>query len=265
VRYDADNSGMIDESEWLVLISDLIDGTFSPTAGAGSPTKASPGGGSYQPNYGAGDTSTEAQLIAEVQSLRAANGALEARVGILEAQMRQLLGGGPVVGASGYSSNASPSSSRAHTPTEFERPVTNSRPRTPTEFSSRPASASGLPKKEVRRSCPYCGHSWLDKYGKDECPKCLNPLSAAGAVPRAPGEATSNKLSAASAMESESGKCPKGGAHTFRFGKCSKCGKGEGAELADRNAVAPSECPSGGKHVFKFTKCIKCGGIEGKC
>ena len=99
VRYDADNSGMIDESEWLVLISDLIDGTFSPTAGAGSPTKASPGGGSYQPNYGAGDTSTEAQLIAEVQSLRAANGALEARVGILEAQMRQLLGGGPVVGA----------------------------------------------------------------------------------------------------------------------------------------------------------------------
>lgn len=70
-----------------------------------------------------------------------------------------------------------------------------------------------------RRSCPTCGHQWLDKYGKDECPKCLSPLAPSSGAKRAPGESSTYKQSASSAMESESGVCPKGGSHTFKFGK----------------------------------------------
>merc|ERR1712216_324834 len=92
-----------------------------------------------------------------------------------------------------------------------------------------------------KRSCPTCGHSWLDKYGKLECPKCLSPLGGGGTTKRAPGEASTHKASASSAMESASGECPKGGQHTWKFGKCSKCGRGEGAD-----AKAPAgECAKG--------------------
>ena len=109
---------------------------------------------------------------------------------------------------------------------------------------------------ETRRECSTCGHSWLDKHGKDECPKCLTPLSGGGGgAKRAPGEASTHKASAGSAMESESGTCSKGGPHQWKFGKCSKCGIGEGTA-----ASAPAgECSKGGKHVFKFTK-ASCAG-----
>ena len=71
-----------------------------------------------------------------------------------------------------------------------------------------------------RKECGTCGHSWLDKHGKNECPKCLAPLAGGGGAKRAPGESSTYKASAGSAMESESGECPKGGPHTWKFGKC---------------------------------------------
>eukprot|EP00873_Tetraselmis_striata_P033597 jgi/Tetstr1/453861/TSEL_040783.t1 len=82
--------------------------------------------------------------------------------------------------------------------------------------------------KEIRKKCPTCDYGWLDKYGKNECPKCLTPLTGLK-LGRAPGESTANKFwSPSDAFESEFGSCPQGDSHTFKFGKCSKCGKGEG-------------------------------------
>jgi hypothetical protein len=94
--------------------------------------------------------------------------------------------------------------------------------------------------KGVKRQCPGCGHRWLDKHRKDECPKCLCTLS----LPlwrrhrRAPGEVSTFKERPGSAMASESGVCRYGGQHTWRFGRCAKCGKPEGTELEEAHAAA---------------------------
>ena len=86
--------------------------------------------------------------------------------------------------------------------------------------------------------------------------RCLQPLSVTRPS-RVAGEATTFKMAPGSAMESESGNCPKGGAHHWKYGKCTKCGKGEGTEAQSR--LKGGECAMGGKHVSKFGKCIKCG------
>ena len=96
-KYDANKSGLIDESEWFALVSDLVDGTFAaPPAASGSSTSAPPA------------TETE-QLRSEVRGLRFANQALEARVATLETHVRRLLAmsDGSVNGGLSASSSAS--------------------------------------------------------------------------------------------------------------------------------------------------------------
>ena len=103
------------------------------------------------------------------------------------------------------------------------------------------APQSPLKKGERRRQCPTCLHRWLDRNGKDECPRCLQPMSsgwallqaaeqlgAASAQRRVPGETSTIKFRPSSAMESSRGDCKAGGTHLFRFGKCSKCQLEEG-------------------------------------
>jgi hypothetical protein len=103
------------------------------------------------------------------------------------------------------------------------------------------APQSPLKEGEKRRQCPTCLHRWLDRNGKDECPRCLCPMSsgwallkaadalhAASGQQRTPGETSTIKFRPSSAMESSFGSCSKGGKHTFRFGRCNKCGLEEG-------------------------------------
>mmetsp|Transcript_9041 Transcript_9041/g.22751 ORF Transcript_9041/g.22751 Transcript_9041/m.22751 type:complete len:373 (+) Transcript_9041:79-1197(+) len=98
------------------------------------------------------------------------------------------------------------------------------------------------PAQEIRRKCPTCDFAWLDKYRKDECPKCLCKLSTAfkDQERRQPGEVSTYKYSPSEAFQSESGKCKKGGHHQWKFGKCLKCDAAEGYE---RHTKEPPPLP----------------------
>lgn len=238
--YDQDGNNELDETEFVKLVSELIDGSAKLPTGSPALAAANASGGS-------GDDSP---LAAENAKLKAANKKLAARVQLLESQLKNAgitpypepkAAPPPVADAGSSASRAAAAAARAGT-------------------------KPGNPGKEVKRKCPTCLHTWIDKYFKAECPKCLSPLPTDGSlgalrVMRAPGEsAPILQRQASSAMESEGGECGKGGAHTFRFGKCSKCGIGEGAFATSR--MKGGECPKGGKHVFKFEVCVKCGGKE---
>ena len=104
---------------------------------------------------------------------------------------------------------------------------------------------SDLRMPHSRAGVPLCWRaSRVDKYGKPECPKCLSPLK-----PIIPREDTRTKAQQ-DAMQSESGACSKGGAHLWRFGKCAKCGKGEGIE--NRESSPSFIRNKSGKHSANF-------------
>ena len=102
---------------------------------------------------------------------------------------------------------------------DFKEPdLTDERRRAGT---SKRSGGSGTRKLSTRKECPRCAHRWLDKWDKDECPRCLAQLSAPqwkAKTPQTPG----------SAIASYSGTCPRGGPHAWRLGRCRQCGQDEG-------------------------------------
>lgn len=143
------------------------------------------------------------------------------------------------------------------------------------------------PKRDERTKveCPFCLYKCVPQWLNDRahCLKCQAVLKVQDTVhgadvggpspmcgPLQPGEASTFKHAAGSAMEARGGKCAQSpdGVHLFRFGKCEWCDKAEGKMMKGAGAaVNPGQkggagCASGGKCMFKFAKCSKCGRRE---
>jgi len=137
----------------------------------------------------------------------------------------------------------------------------------------------------VKMECLVCGYKSVPQWLNDRahCLKCDAVVKTRASMHqreapaqelkerRSPGEASTHKQAASSAMESTSGTCDKSpdGVHHWKYGKCSYCQKPEG-KLLDKgggvtaNPGAVNEgCAKGGKCMFKFAKCTKCGRAEG--
>jgi DNA-directed RNA polymerase subunit RPC12/RpoP len=122
---------------------------------------------------------------------------------------------------------------------------------------------------KVSFQCRVCGFKLTREkadLGKD-CPKCFQPRPYVPPTTQAAAQSKAASLAPSSAMESSSGSCPKGGAHSWKFGKCSACGKPEGKLVKTAGAFANPGGAAGcaknpsGKCQNMFGKCKHCGRV----
>ena len=157
--YDPDGSGEIDEATWIGLVSDLVNGMFDVDHPPPRSLQA----------CNAGNTS-DTSMASQIRALSARNEHLESRVTTLEEQVRMLTHklsatGMATTSSSPFNSLLSKSASSQHIKTSPSAAIR----------CQRPTSAVGK-SREIRKVCPSCGHGWLDRYNKDECPKVCPTL-----------------------------------------------------------------------------------------
>lgn len=118
----------------------------------------------------------------------------------------------------------------------------------------------------------------LCRYGKNECPKCLAPLSGAGAIAkRQCGEVSTFKSKASDACESASGVCPKGGAHqceclqpiilhhSLLQRKCRPPRSSSEACNTSPSCHTPAHSDPLAHLIAVYCVCLCCAGKYGKC